>query len=180
MDDLRYPIGRHDVLAPVDAAGFAAAIDDIEMLPEKLRAAVAGLDDGQLDTPYRPGGWTVRQVVHHYADSHLNAHIRLRLALTEDAPTIRAYDEKLWAELVDARTLAVEPSLELLQGLHRRWTALLRTLGPQDAERRLVHPEAGALTIAQLTALYGWHSRHHVAQIDALRARQGWSVGAGG
>jgi len=180
MDDLRYPIGQHDVRAPVGAAGFAAAIDDIEMLPRKLRAAVGGLDDAQLDTPYRPGGWTVRQVVHHVGDSHANAYVRLRLALTEERPTIRAYDEKRWAELADARTLPVEPTLTLLDGLHRRWTTLLRSLGPRDAERRLVHPEVGELTIAQLTGLYGWHSRHHLAHVTGLVARSGWTGAAAG
>ncbi len=172
--DLRYPVGRHDPSAAVDAAGLAAAIDDIERLPAALAAAVEGLDDERLDTPYRPGGWTVRQVVHHVADSHLNATVRLRLALTEDGPTIRPYDQAAWAELADVRSLPPAVSLALLDGLHRRWTALLRALEPAAFARPLVHPEIGEISVAQLTGLYGWHSRHHVAHVTALRARRGW------
>ncbi len=174
MNDPRYPIGRHDVLAPVDAAQLAAAVDDIARLPERLGAAVAGLDEAQLSTPYREGGWTVRQVVHHLVDSHVNAYIRLRLALTEDSPRVRAYDEARWAELPDARQLAIEPSLEMLRGMHCRWSDLLATLGPDQFERPLIHPDLGPLTLAQLTALYGWHSRHHVAHLTSLRERRGW------
>ena len=173
-DDLRYPIGRHDVLAPVTPEQIAAAILDISELPRHLRDAVEDLDDTRLDTPYRPGGWSVRQVVHHVADSHLNAHARLRLALTEDRPTIRAYDEKRWAELPDSRHLEIEPSLAILDGLHERWSHLLGALDPEQFERRLLHPEAGELTIGQLTCLYGWHSRHHVAHVTSLRDREGW------
>jgi hypothetical protein len=175
MDDLRYPIGRHDVLAPIDEPALVAAIDAIRELPSRLEAAVDSLTDPQLDTPYRPQGWTVRQVVHHLADSHLNAHTRLRLALTEDAPVIRPYREAEWAQLHDARSLPLEPSLAILRGLHQRWSSLLESLGPSDFLRPLVHPERGRFTIAQLTGLYGWHSRHHVAHVTSLRARSGWS-----
>jgi uncharacterized damage-inducible protein DinB len=150
------------------------AIEDIRALPVRLAEAVAGLDDAQLDTPYRPQGWTVRQVVHHVVDSHVNAYVRLRLALTEDRPAIRGYRQELWAELPDARTLPVEPSLEILHGLHERWTALLDRLDAEQLDRPLEHSELGTLTVGQLTCLYGWHSRHHVAHITSLRAREGW------
>ena len=174
MNDLRYPIGEHDALAPVDASQVAEAMADIECLPERLRAAVQGLDDDQLDRPYRPQGWTVRQLVHHIADSHMNAFTRLRLALTEEVPTIRPYDEKLWAGLADTRLLPIEPSLTIVEGVHHRWAYLLRSLEPPQLERQLDHPELGRLSVAQLTCLYGWHSRHHVAHITAWRARSEW------
>lgn len=174
MQDLRYPIGEHDVLAAVSDVQLQAAIRDIAELPRRLRAAVQGLGEAQLDAPYRPGGWTVRQVVHHLADSHLNAYIRLRLALTEESPTIRPYDEKQWAELPDARRLALEPSLSILSGLHERWSNLLESLSREQLERKLSHPEIGSLSVAQLTCLYGWHSRHHLAHVTHLRERSGW------
>jgi hypothetical protein len=176
MTDLRYPVGNHDATAPVTPEQVASAIEDIRALPERLEAAVDGLTDEQLDTPYRPSGWTVRQVVHHLPDSHLNAHVRLRLALTEDAPVIRPYQEALWAELPDAR-LPPAPSLTLLRGLHERWVALLEALTPEQLERPWIHPDVpsdGRLTLAQLVVRYGWHSRHHVALVTALRERGGW------
>ena len=173
LDDLRYPIGKHNVRAPIDAVSVKAAIRDIRELPDHLAAAVAGLNDKQLDTTYRPGGWTVRQVVHHLPDSHVNAYARLKLALTEDVPVIKTYDEERWAELADAR-LPVDPSISLLRGLHARWASLLEGLGEAEFQRELMHPEAGKFSIAQLTGLYGWHSRHHVAHITSLRTRSGW------
>lgn len=173
-EDLRYPVGRHDPGAPVTPAQVRQAIEDIRELPGRLAEAVRGLDDTRLDTPYRPDGWTVRQVVHHVVDSHVNAYVRLRLALTEDRPPIRGYQQELWAELPDARTLPVEPSLAILRGLHQRWTALLDRLDPEQLGRPLEHSELGTLTVSQLTCLYGWHSRHHVAHITSLRAREGW------
>jgi len=173
LDDLRYPIGKHNVRAPIDAASVQQAIQDIREMPDRLAAAVAGLSDKLLDTSYRPGGWTVRQVVHHLPDSHMNAFTRLKLALTEDVPVIKPYDEEKWAELADAR-LPVESSLSLVRGLHARWASLLEGLSPADFERELMHPEAGKFSIAQLTGLYGWHSRHHVAHITTLRTRSGW------
>jgi uncharacterized damage-inducible protein DinB len=139
-----------------------------------LRQAVAGLDEAQLDTAYRPGGWSVRQVVHHVPDSHLNAYVRIKLALTEEEPTIRPYLEARWAELPEARSAPVEVSLTLLDGLHQRWALALKELAPDAWQRTLVHPESGRQTIAQLTALYAWHGRHHVAHITALRQRHGW------
>jgi len=171
--DLRYPIGPFNPAPPSDSMR-RAAMADIAGLPQQMRSAVSGLTEAQLDTPYRPGGWTVRQVVHHVADSHMNAFIRLRLALTEDRPTIKPYDEKLWAELRDMR-LPVDPSLVILDGLHRRWSDLLSGLSDADYERTFVHPEHGrALTLDWLAQNYGWHSRHHVAHITALRTREGW------
>lgn len=139
----------------------------------RLRAAVEGLTEAQLDTPYRPGGWTVRQVVHHVPDSHLNAYIRMKLALTEDGPTIKPYDENLWAELSDSR-MPVDASLSLMDALHRRWVTVLRSLQPADFARTFLHPEAGVVSLDRLIALYAWHGRHHVAHITSLRQRMGW------
>jgi hypothetical protein len=149
-------------------------LGEIEATPARLRAAVEGLTEAQLETPYRPGGWTVRQVVHHFADSHLNAYIRFRLALTEKAPTIKPYDQELWAQLPDARTAPVEISLKLLETLHARWVMLLKTLKPEDFARALMHPELGRVTLEKYLAMYAWHGRHHVAHINGLRERSGW------
>jgi hypothetical protein len=171
--DPRYPIGRWDRQA-VAADGLAAAIEQLAALPGALRAAVDGLDDAQLDTPYRPEGWTVRQLVHHIADSHLNAYIRFRWTLTEEEPTIKTYEEKRWAELPDALAGPVAPSLAILGGLHERWVALLRGTGPAALARTLRHPEHGVLSLGQLLGLYAWHSRHHVAHVTTLRERMGW------
>lgn len=143
-------------------------------MPENLRAAVEGLSAAQLDTPYRDGGWTVRQLVHHLADSHMNSYVRFRLALTEDWPTIKPYDEKLWAQLSDASTAPVETSLELLTALHERWVLLLRSLTAEQWQRGYVHPDNSRQTLAEAAALYAWHSRHHVAHITELRKRSGW------
>jgi hypothetical protein len=172
--DLRYPIGK---FTPPDAStpdDRSRRIDEIAGLPGALRAAVGGLSPEQLDTPYRPGGWTVRQVVHHVPDSHINAYVRFRLALTEPEPTIRPYEEARWAELDDARTLPPDVSLALLDALHDRWVTLLRAL-PGDAwPRTLRHPESGVHDLDWLLALYAWHGRHHVAHVTALRERMGW------
>jgi hypothetical protein len=175
--DLRYPIGRFQRPAEVTDAAFADAVNVIAGFPTAMRAAVAGLSDQQLDTPYRPGGWTVRQVVHHVADSHMQAYARCKLAMTEDNPTIRPYDEKRWAELVDS-TGPIEGSLGILRGLHERWVALLRGRpgagsGP-GRERTFEHPETGEWRVEQLALLYGWHSAHHLAHITGLRERSGW------
>ncbi|MEK6570441.1 MAG: YfiT family bacillithiol transferase, partial [Bacteroidota bacterium] len=142
--------------------------------PANLRGAVRGLSDRQLDTPYRPGGWTVRQVVHHVPDSHLNAYIRFKLALTENEPTIKPYEQQLWAELPDARTGPIEMSLALLEALHKRWVLLLQSLNPSDFNRTFRHPELGLMTLDRTLALYAWHGRHHVAHITSLRERMGW------
>ena len=174
MDDPRYPIGRYAWPAAVSAADRAGWLLELAAAPAALREAVEGLADEQLDTPYRDGGWTVRQLVHHVADSHMNAYVRLKLALTEDGPTIKPYDEARWAELADS-ALPIEPSLRLLDALHERWVAVLRALGPGDHGRVVHHPEHPApMSVDRLTALYAWHGRHHVAHVTGLREREGW------
>ena len=152
----------------------AAHLETLRMLPERLRAAVGGLSDPQLDTPYRPEGWTLRQVVHHVADSHANCYIRFKLALTEDWPTIKPYDEVAWANLSDSRRLPVEVSLAMLEALHGRWVALLETMSEEDFHKGYLHPEQGRQNLAKALAHYDWHSRHHTSHITSLRARQGW------
>lgn len=175
MDDLRFPTGRFSsVKRPLTPAERATKIDAIRSTPARLRAAVKGLSDAQLDTPYREGGWTARQVVHHVVDSHVNAYVRFKLALTEENPTIKPYQEKLWAELPDARTQPVEPSLAILEALHARWVGLLETLAPEQWRRTLHHPESGDMTIDSLLEVYSWHGPHHEAHITGLRARKGW------
>ena len=175
MDDLRFPTGRFSsVKRPLTPVERAAKIDAIRGTPARLRAAVKGLSDAQLDTPYREGGWTLRQVIHHVVDSHVNAYVRFKLALTEENPTIKPYQEKLWAELPDAKTLPVESSLAILEALHARWVALLDMLGPEQWQRTLKHPESGDMTIDSLLEVYGWHGPHHEAHITGLRARKGW------
>ena len=172
--DLRYPVGRFRRPESLDEAERRRAIDAIAAAPAKLRAAVAGLTDAQLDTPYRPDGWTVRQVVHHVPDSHMNAYVRFKLALTEDEPTIKPYDEARWAELADTRDTPIESSLALLDRLHDRWVRLLRSMSADDFARRLRHPEMGVQRLDQVLALYDWHGRHHVGHVTNLRERMGW------
>jgi uncharacterized damage-inducible protein DinB len=172
--DLRYPIGSFQRPAAATAEGRAAWIASIAAAPARFRDAVRNLDDAQLDTPYRPEGWTVRQVVHHVADSHMNSYIRFRLALTETDPTVKPYDEAQWAALHDAHTLPVEVSLQLLESLHLRWVVLLKSLAPADFERTFRHPAMGQMTLNANLALYAWHSRHHEAHITALRRRNAW------
>jgi hypothetical protein len=172
--DNRYPIGKFTWIPGNTPAQRAAAIDDIAAAPQRMRSAVATLNEAQLDTPYRDGGWTVRQVVHHLADSHMNSYIRFKFALTENEPTIKAYDEAVWANLIDAKTAAVGPSLNLLEGLHHRWILLLRSLSESDVKRKFTHPELGTIIVDQYISLYAWHGKHHVAHIVALRERQGW------
>jgi uncharacterized damage-inducible protein DinB len=174
LDDLRYPIGRFSAPASSLAGIRAAHIRTVRLLPERLRAAVSGLSDAQLDTPYREGGWTVRQVVHHIADSHAMAYTRCKLALTEDWPTINPYNEAAWAELADSRQLPVEVSLEMIAGVHARWAALLESLSDEEFQKGYNHPERGWENLAKALAMYDWHSRHHTAHITSLRARQGW------
>jgi uncharacterized damage-inducible protein DinB len=174
VEQLRYPIGRFDPRASVSADRRPALIDQIEEAPAKLRAAVAGLNDQQLDTPYRDGGWTVRQVVHHVPDSHLNAYIRLKLALTEDQPLIKTYEEHLWAQLPDARVTPIEVSLTLLESVHVRFVILLRAMSDAEFNRTFRHPDWGTMSLSALVSLYAWHGRHHVAHITSLRQRMGW------
>jgi hypothetical protein len=174
MEDLRYPVGKFRFPDSVSASDLARFIDQIADTPARMRAAIVGLGDAQLDTPYRPGGWTVRQLAHHVPDSHINSYVRFRLALTEDQPVIKPYDEARWAELADARTLPVEVSLALLENLHARWVPLLRSLSGPDWNRSFRHPELGLVNLENNAALYAWHGRHHVAHITALRQRMSW------
>ncbi|MDO3410766.1 bacillithiol transferase BstA [Saccharibacillus sp. CPCC 101409] len=175
-EHLRYPIGRYEAPGGQDdPERLEAWIEDIRRLPDRLEEAIEGLSEEQLDTPYRPGGWTVRQVVHHLADSHMNAYLRLKFALTEDGPTIKPYEESDWAKLPDASTLAVGASLILLRGLHTRWTFQLESLTPEQWQRTFYHPENDEWTrLDAQTSHYSWHSRHHTAHIAALRERSGW------
>ena len=172
--DLSYPIGKYQHKESLTEVERRAAIDSIAELPGKFRAAVAGLTEAQLDTPYRPGGWTVRQVVHHVPDSHLNAYTRLKLALTEDEPTIRPYEQDRWAQLADVRGTRPEVSLALLDALHERWVVLLRYMPPADFARKLRHPELGVMTVDNLIGMYAWHGRHHLAHVTSLRERMSW------
>jgi hypothetical protein len=168
MGDLQYPIGRFSYPDTTTPAERQQWIREIANTPRELRAAVAGLSQAQLDTCYRPGGWTVRQVVHHVPDSHMNAVVRFKLALTEDQPTIKPYDEALWAKLADA-TLPIEPSLDLLDALHLRWVGLLESMTNLDFQRTFAHPESGIWRLDQYLAQYAWHGRHHVAHIRSIK-----------
>jgi uncharacterized damage-inducible protein DinB len=169
-DELRYPIGRFHASA---AGSRANQIETLRRLPERLRAAVAGLNDSQLDTPYREGGWTVRQLVHHVADSHANSYVRVKMALTEENPTITAYDEAAWARLADSQ-MPIEVSLPLIDAIHARLVLLLESMAEADYARTFRHPERGQVTLANNLALYDWHSRHHTAHITRLRDRMSW------
>jgi hypothetical protein len=171
--DLRYPIGPFKLDGTPTDDDVRRSIDEIAEAPAKLRAAVEGLSAQQLDTPYRPDGWTVRQVVHHVPDSHLNSYCRFKLALTEDEPTIKPYREERWAELADSRA-PIEVSLTLLESLHQRWVSLLKSLEPADFSRGFRHPEIGVITLAQNVCLYAWHGRHHTAHVTSVRERLGW------
>jgi hypothetical protein len=174
MPDLRYPIGRFAPDLNPTPESRAKHMDEISAAPARLRKAISGLSPQQLDTPYREGGWTVRQVVHHVPDSHLNAYIRCKLALTENAPTIKPYNEDAWARLKDSEITSVEVSLNLLEAVHIRWVNLLHSLKPLDFERKFNHPEAGVKNIDWLVSLYDWHGNHHVAHITSLRERMKW------
>jgi len=175
MPELQYPVGKFQLPEKVSDQDRQIYIKQIEETPGKLRSAVAGLSDEQLATPYREGGWTVRQVVHHLADSHLNAFIRFKLAMTEDEPRIKTYDQGRWAELADAKTGPVETSLTLLESLHKRFVALLRSMSAADFARTMDHPEQGIVNLERYLSLYAWHGRHHVAHITSLQERMGWN-----
>ena len=164
--DARYPIGKFDKSAPRNRNGW---VDDIERLPSDLKVALAALPPGGIDRPYREGGWTGRQVLHHLADSHMNSQLRFRFALTEDNPTIKPYDEGAWANLADAAAGPIETSLAIVEGIHARWTALLRSLTAEQWQRTLIHPETGAWDLESLAGLYSWHGRHHVAHLRLIR-----------
>jgi hypothetical protein len=174
MEDHRYPIGKYDSKAALTAEERRDAIERIAQLPEQLAAAIDGMTSERLDTPYRTGGWTVRQVVHHLPDSHLNAYVRFKLALTEDEPTIKPYDEARWALLGDSRDTPIAVSVALLRALHKRWVILLRAMRPEDFARRVNHPERGNETLDSKLGEYAWHGQHHLAHITALRRRMGW------
>lgn len=174
MTDPRYPIGKFHYDGPLSEDQKRALLDDIAQTPDKFRAAVRGLSDAQLDTPYREGGWTVRQVIHHVPDSHMNSYMRFKLALTENDPTIKPYAEDRWAELADTKATPPEVSLTLLDSLHDRWVRLLRSLKPEEWKRTFRHPELGSMTLERTLALYAWHGKHHVAHIAELRKQKGW------
>lgn len=174
MSDLRYPIGKFTYDGLLTEAQRQEALDNIAQTPAKLRAAVKGLSEAQLDTHYRPGGWTVRQVVHHMPDSHMNSYVRCKLALTEQEPTIKPYAEDRWAELADTKATPIEVSLTLLDSLHDRWMRLLRSMTAEDWKKSFRHPELGLMPLDRNLALYSWHGRHHVAHITGLRQREGW------
>ncbi len=179
MADLRYPIGKFEWIPPENDEQMAKrrvhSIDVLSKLPANLTTAVNGLTGQQLDTPYRPEGWTVRQVVHHVPDSHLNAYVRFKLALTEFEPAIKTYKEDLWAKLPDSEQTPVETSLRMVEALHGRWVTLLRSMSGEDFARTLRHPEQGVLSLDRMLALYAWHSAHHTAHITGLRTRMGWN-----
>ena len=174
MSDPRYPIGKLELPKEVTAARRQQAITEIASTPVKIRAAIAGLGDPQLDTPYRDGGWTVRQVVHHVPDSHLNAFLRLKMTLTEEKPTIKTYEESQWAELADGKSAPIEDSLKLLDALHARWDRVWQSLKPEHFSRPLIHPDSGEKNIDWLLFLYEWHGKHHTAHITELRKSKGW------
>lgn len=176
MSELSYPIGKYEPVSELTPERRAELIDDVAQTPARLRAAVAGLDDRQLSTPYREGGWTVRQVVHHVADSHMNCLIRFKLALTEDEPLIKPYAEALWAELDDGRIAPIDVSLAIVDGVHSRWDVVMRAMTPEQFARRFRHPERGTVTLDDTLALYAWHGRHHVAHITRLSDREGWGA----
>lgn len=174
VETLKYPIGRFAFDAAKAASQRAGHIAQVAALPAEIAAAVRGLADAQLDTPYREGGWTPRQVVHHLADSHMNAVVRVKLALTENTPVVKPYDENLWAALPDTRKAPIESSLEMLRGLHARWTILWNAMSEADFSREFAHPEYGTRTLEWVLALYAWHGRQHTAHIMGLRGRMGW------
>jgi uncharacterized damage-inducible protein DinB len=174
MDELRYPIGRFVPPEEFNAPVRGELMAQIDEAPARLREAVRRLSAEQLQTPYREGGWTLAQVVHHLPDSHMNAYVRCRLAITEPEPTIKPYSEARWADLTDASSSDIEMSIVLLEGLHQRWISLLRRLTPEQWALGYVHPERGRVTLDRTLALYAWHGRHHVAHITALRDRMGW------
>ena len=174
MSDLRFPIGKFQMQSIVNDEQRLQCIQDIADTPKHLRTAVLGLSEQQLDTPYRPEGWTVRQVVHHVPDSHLNAYVRFKLTMTEAEPGIKTYEESLWAQLPDARTAPIEMSLTLLESLHQRWVLFLKTLTQSDLQKQFNHPDHGLMKLEFLLRLYSWHGKHHVAHITSLRERMGW------
>jgi DinB superfamily len=173
LEKLRYPIGRFDPAAAIAPGQRRMLIDSIAAVPARVRAAIAGLDDAGLDTPYRDGGWTIRQLVHHVPDSHLNAYVRFKWTLTESEPVIKTYDEAAWARLPDSSVTPIDVSLLLLESVHARWDVLLRSMSDEDFAKKLNHPEWGPFELNTMVRMYEWHGRHHVAHITGLRARSG-------
>jgi hypothetical protein len=174
LDSLRYPIGRFQPRSNLTSEERETLITEIEHLPADLRFVVSGLDGDQLDTPYRAGGWTVRQVIHHVADSHMQSYVRYKWAMTEENPTIKPYDEAAWAELEEARTAPVEVSLTLLEALHARWVMFFRNLTEEDFARTIDHPESGEVSLETNLQMYAWHGKHHLAHITGLAEKEGW------
>ena len=174
LEKLKFPIGKFVFNPNADENEIRQWVSEIENLPLQIRSAVKGLNEAQLNTPYRPGGWTVKQVVHHLADSHMNAYVRIKLALTENNPAIKAYSEKLWAEMDDAKNLPVESSLSLIEALHARWAYLLKNLSSVDISKTMIHPERGEISVKFILALYAWHGKHHCRHIISLRERMKW------
>jgi uncharacterized damage-inducible protein DinB len=174
LSDPRYPVGKFTYTGPPDETQRKQMINDIEQAPAALRAAIKGLSAQQIETPYRDGGWTVRQVVHHVPESHMNAYIRFKLGLTEDSPTIKPYEEDRWARTADVQSTPLEVSLALLDSLHDRWVRLLRSMKPEEWKRQFNHPEMGPMPLEKSLALYAWHGRHHVAHVTELRKLMGW------
>lgn len=172
--DLSFPIGKWKRPEAISPADRPQLISIIAAAPERFRAAVHGLNDAQLDTPYRPEGWTVRQVIHHIPDSHMNSYLRMKFAITEKNPQVKAYDEAVWAKLHDAATMPIEPSLQLIDGLHARWATFLSSLGEDEWAKAFVHSENGPMRVDTALSLYAWHSKHHEAHITRLREREGW------
>ena len=174
LEKLRYPIGLHDMSKEVSENDVREFIGIIENFPGRLRRSVEGLNDEQLDTRYREGGWTVRQVVHHVADSHVNSYVRFKWTLTEDRPAVKAYYEDRWAELPDGKGAPVEASLSLLDAIHNRWVILLKSLSMEDLKKKFEHPESGEIILDRNIGLYAWHCDHHLAHIEGLKERKGW------
>lgn len=175
LDSLRFPIGKFEAPQVLTQELIDGYVKDIETFPARLKQAVNGLNDSQLDTPYRPDGWTIRQVVNHCSDSHMNSIIRFKLALTEEEPTIKPYYEERWAELADSKTMPIAPALSLLEGLHQRWTVLLKSLSPDDLKKTFIHPEHGKhFRLDENIGVYAWHGNHHLAHITTLKKRMNW------
>jgi hypothetical protein len=172
LEKLKYPIGNFNYKKDLTESDIKVYINKIEILPSKLKEVVKGLTEEQLCTQYRTGGWTIKQVIHHLPDSHLNAYIRMKLTITEDKPVVKTYEEAKWAELEDAKNAPVEISLNFLEGLHKRWIIFLRSLTPEQMKRRFIHPEHGEQSLDYLISLYSWHCEHHLAQITELKKRE--------
>jgi uncharacterized damage-inducible protein DinB len=174
QENLKYPIGRYQLEDKINKTSIENWIKEIELLPQKLSEAVKGLKKDQLQTPYRPDGWTIQQVIHHIADSHMNAYNRFKLALTENKPIVKPYDEKLWAELPDSKLVDVNVSLDLIKSLHKRWTTLLRHLSEEELNKEFLHPESGMKNLKETICNYAWHGNHHLAHITSLKQKMNW------